>query len=308
VTDFTPDEIREYCRAWSQRAAAQYRAERLAGGPPRAHQGSPLATICEDLERADFEHLTAVVAGMTVCIVRPSAAFAGYGRDYRLLWAWCAELLIGSGRGGWLVTEPTLDRLFTMACHAALARDVPAEILGVERHARELVNEQAAVIAYLAYPLLEQVVRVSCDRHFGRDGKITQAFDTPGQLSKRHLYAVGGTCSSIGDLLWLYRQHYASPEMRANLDAIDAHLASAVAGGVAGFRVLQLWRNETMHRAAPSPVAGATSLPVIGAAILSMALLIALATREVDFSHAVSRTVKVVASGAGSSRFYPLES
>lgn len=306
MTDSTAQEIREYCRAWSERAAAQYRAERLGGGPPRAHQGSPLATICDDLELADHDRLTAVVAGLTICIVRPGGAFAGYGRDYRMLWAWCAELLLGSGRGRWLLNEPTLEGLFAVTCHTALAREVPAEILGVERHARSLVSERAAVLAYLAFPLLEQVVRLSCDRHFGADGKITQSFETPGQLSKRHLYTVGGTCSSIGDLLWLYTHHYASPGMRANLDAIDAHLTSAVPGGVAGFRVLQLWRNETMRRAAPAPVAGATSLPVIGAAVLSLAMLVALAAREGEFADAVARTLQVVAAGA--SLFYPVES
>lgn len=299
ATDESTQGIREYCRAWSQRAAAQYRSERSRGEEPRAHQGSPLATICDDIETADLAHLSAVVAGMTVCLVRPAGIFAGYGRDYRLVWAWCAEILVGSGKGAWFHREPTLGRLFTTASHTILAKEVPAEIRGVDKHARELVDAQASVLAYLAFPLLEQTLRASCHRHFGGDGRIIQAFETPGQLTRKHLYAAGGTCSSIGDLLCLYREHYANAEMRSNLDAIDEHIGATVPGAGAGFRVLQQWRKETMH--------GTGDLPVIGAATYSLAVLVALAARERDFGEAVARTLKSSSGADGEARFYPLE-
>jgi hypothetical protein len=299
VTDDTPGEIRDYCRSWSQRAAAQYRAERARGDVSRQHQGSPLATICKDVETADYAHLSAVLAGMTVCLVRPGDIFAGYGRDYRLVWAWCAEILVGAGSGVWLHREPALDRLFTVASHTVLARHVPAQIQGVNMHARELVDAQGVVLAYLAFPLLEQTLRASCTRHFGADGRITRAFETPGQLTRRHLYTAGGTCSSIGDLLWLYRQHYASAEMGANLDAIDAHIVATVPGAELGFRVIHQWRNETMR--------GTAVLPVIGAAVFSIAMLIALAGRERDFGDAVSRVLASTAGADGAAGFYPVE-
>ncbi|NTV38647.1 MAG: hypothetical protein HGA51_01630 [Demequinaceae bacterium] len=298
MTDSSPQEIRDYCRAWSQRAAAKYRAERALGEVPRAHQGSPLATICEDLETADHERLSAVLAGMTVCMVRPGGIFAGYGRDYRLLWAWCAEVLAGAGKGAWFHREPTLGTLFAVASHAVLATEVPAQVLGVERHARKLVDSRAFVVPYLAFPLLEQTLRASCSRHFGADGRITHAFDTPGQLTRRHLYSPGGTCSSIGDLLWLYREHYASAEMGANLDQIDAHLVATVPGAQPGFRVIHQWRSETMS--------GNAGLPVIGAAVFSVAVLVALAGREHDFGEAVARTLNSVRAG-GAGVFYPIE-
>ena len=298
MTDVTPGEIREYCRAWSQRAAAQYRAERARGDVSRQHQGSPLATICDDLETADHAHLSAVVAGMTVCLVRPGDAFAGYGRDYRLVWAWCAEILVGAGSGAWFHREPVLHRLFTVASHTVLARQVPAQIQGVDIHARELVDAQGFALAYLAFPLLEQTLRASCTRHFDADGLITHAFDTPGQLTRKHLYTAGGTCSSIGDLLWLYREHYASAEMRANLDSIDAHIAASVPGAELGFRVIHQWRHETMR--------GTAVLPVIGAAVFSVAMLIALAAREDDFGEAVSRILTSAAGADGAAGFYPV--
>ena len=299
MADLSAQEIRDYCRAWSERAAAHHRLERVRGGVPRLHQASPLANLCDDLETADHEHLTAVVAGLTVCLVRQGGEFAGYGRDYRLMWAWCAELLIGSGRGAQNLNESTLRRLFVLTCHAALARPVAPELPGVERHARELVIGQASVVGYLAFPLLEQVMRASCGRHFGAGGYVTHPFQTPGQLSSRHLYAVGGTCSSIGDLLWLYRQHYASPAIRENLDAIDEHLADVVPGGVLGFRVLQSWRHETLS--------GTSELPIIGAAVLSLVMLIALAECETGFGDAVARALSAAAGGSGASQFYPLE-
>ncbi len=302
MTAETPSAIREYCRAWSERVASQNRAERARGDTPRSHRGSPLATICGDLETADHSQLSAVLAGMTVCLVRPSDTFAGYGRDYRILWAWCAEILVGAGGGAWLAREPALHRLFTVASHTVLARDVPAQIQGVNVHARELVEAQGVVLAYLAFPLLEQTIRASCPRHFGADGRITHAFETPGQVTRRHLYTVGGTCGSIGDLLWLYRRHYASAEMSANLDAIDAHLAATVPGTEPGFRVIHHWRNETMR--------GTALLPVIGAAVFSIAMLVALAAREEGFAEAVARVLSSTggegrAGGAG--EFYPAD-
>ncbi len=299
MTDQSPQEIRDYCRAWSQRAAAQYRAELAHGGVPRPHQGSPLTTICDDLETADFEHLSAVVAGMTVSLVRPGGIFAGYGRDYRVVWAWCAEILVGSGTGAWFEREPTLGALFTVASHAVLAGEVPARIHEVDRHARELIDAQGFVLAYLAFPLLEQSLRSSCSRHFGVDGRITHAFDTPGQPTGKHLYAVGGTCSSIGDLLWLYRQHYASVEMGANLDSIDAHIAATVPGAELGFRVIHQWRNETMY--------GTAVLPIIGAAVFSVAVLVALVGREHDFGVAVAQTLTSASGADRVAGFYPVE-
>jgi len=271
----------------------------VRGGVPRLHQASPLANICEDLETADHERLTAVVAGLTVCLVRQGGEFAGYGRDYRLVWAWCAELLVGSGRGTQILNESTLRRLFALTSHAVLARPIAADVRGVERHARELVEGQAAVVAYLSFPLLEQVLRASCRRHFGAGGHIIHPFQTPGQLMRTHLYAVGGTCSSIGDLLWLYRRHYASRAMRDNLDAIDEHFAEVVPGGVTGFRVIQSWRNESLS--------GTSGLPVIGAAVLSLTLLVALAECEERFDDAVARALSAAAGANGASEFYPLE-
>lgn len=236
---------------------------------------------------------------MTVSLVRPGGDFAGYGRDYRQVWAWCAEILVGAGRGAWFHREPALGRLFTVASHAVLAGHVPAQIHGVNRHARELVDAQGFVLAYLAFPLLEQTLRVTCSRHFGADGRITHAFETPGQLTRRHLYTIGGTCGSIGDLLWLYRQHYASAEMGANLDSIDAHIAATVPGAQLGFRVIHQWRNETMR--------GAATLPIIGAAVFSLAVLIALAGREDDFGEAVARALSSASGAGGAAYFYPVE-
>lgn len=300
VTDNSPQGVRDYCRAWTQRAAAQHRAERARGDAPRPHQGSPLATICADIETADRNRLGAIVAGMGICLVRPGEVFAGYGRDYRLVWAWCAEILVGSGMGREFHREPTLARLFTIASHAALAGEVPPQVHGVNRHARELSSSQGFILAYLAFPLLEQSLRTSCFRHFDAEGRITHGFETPGQVTRRHLYTVGGTCGSIGDLLWLFRHHYASPEMAANLDVIDHHIATTVPGAEPGFRVIHQWRNETMR--------GANGLPTIGAVVFSLAILIALAGREHDFDSAVARSLRSAAGSDGMGEFYPLES
>ena len=299
MNDQAPQQIRDYCRAWSQRAAAQDRAERWQGRPARIRQGSPLASVCDDLETASSAQLSAIVAGFTVCMTQRDGGFAGTGRDYRLVWAWCAELLVGAGSDASPAMAQGTARVFTLAIDAMLARPVPPEVPRVGAHARALATAHASLVAYLAFPLLEQLLRASCHGHFGADGLITVAFDTPGDDRKRHLYTVGGTCSSIGDLAWLYRNHYAPAEVSANLDEVDRHLANIVVGGRTGFRVLRTWRNATMH--------GSHALPAIGAAVLNLAILVALADRDHDFDQAAVTVRRQADNGGAGARFYPLE-
>jgi hypothetical protein len=301
VSDATPQEIRAYCRAWSHRAADLQRAARVKGAPPRAQQASPLASICDDIETADHDTLSAVVAGLAVCLIQRNNEFAGYGRDYRVVWAWCAELLAGVGVGAAVTPGPewTVGRLFAATSHAVLALPVPDHVAGVDRNTRALAKEHAEVAAYLAFPLLEQVLRASCHRHFGEGGRVTRPFDTPGQRSNRHYYIEGGTCSSIGDLLWLFRHHYAPVATGADLDEIDARLAAVVPGGATDFRVLHPWQHDTMD--------SDMTLPVMGVVALNLSIIVALAGREDDFDEAAASVRRSADSGSGAARFYPPE-
>lgn len=302
MSDATPQQIRAYCSAWSQRAADLQRSARVKGAAPRAQQASPLASICDDVETADHDTLAAVVAGLAVCLIQRNNEFAGYGHDYRVVWAWCAELLAGVGVGDAVTSGPewTVGRLFAATSSAVLAVPVPHHVAGIAWNTRALAQEHAEIAAYLAFPLLEQVLRASCHRHFGRGGRVSKPFDTPGQRSNRHYYIEGGSCSSIGDLLWLFRHHYASAEMGADLDAIDARLAVVVPGGATDFRVLHPWQHDTMD--------SDITLPVMAAVALNLAIVVALAGREDDFEEATASVRLSMESGAGGGRFYPLES
>lgn len=316
MTDLTPDQIREYCRVWSVRLEAQ---RGRAQTPPTPHgllQASPLASVCEDLEDADHHQLCAILTGLAVAVVR-HGNWRGYGRDYRELWAWCAELVVGVGVGAGLGvgdTAPTrvvgrrglargfdadLRRMFALTVHAALARPIPFDSPGVGHHAHEVVDERGALLAHLSFPLLERVLRASCSHHFAPDGHVIKAFTAPGHHSRRHMYAHGGTCSSIGDLLWLFTHHYASVEMATNLAMIDKHLVSNVPGAEPGFGILQQWRYQAVR--------GSTALPVVGAAVLCLTLLVALAALEEDFEEAVTVVAMAAQVGDPAATFYPLE-
>ncbi|MCB2412776.1 hypothetical protein LGT39_07950 [Demequina sp. TTPB684] len=308
MTESSPQQILEHCRAWSQRAADLQRTARVKGAAPRAQHASPLASICDDIETAGHDTLGAVVAGLTVCLIQRNNEFTGYGSDYRTVWAWCAELLVGAGVGAPASTprasgtvpadqEWTVGRLFAAAAHAVLALPVSGQVAGVDRNTRALADDHAAITAYLAFPLLEQVLRASCHRHFARGGRIVKPFDTPGQRANRHYYIEGGTCSSIGDLLWLFRHQYAPVQIGADLDAIDARLAAVVPGGSPDFRVLHPWRHDTMD----SDIA----LPVMAAVALNLAIVVALAGRVDDFGDAAAAARDAAARGEG--RYYPLE-
>jgi hypothetical protein len=52
---------------------------------------------------------------------------------------------------------------------------------------------------------------------------------------------------------------------------------------------------------------GTAALPIIGAAVFSLAVLIALTGREHDFGEAVTRVLESVAGVDGAARFYPVE-
>lgn len=301
---------------WSYRLEQQRVAALAHGTPSGVLQASPLASVCEELEDADHEQLCAIVAGLTVAVVR-RGNWRGYGRDYRELWAWCAELVVGVGVGAGVGIgdsastrivgrrglargfDADLRRMFALTVHAALARSIPFDVPGVGHHAHEVVDERGALVAHLSFPLLERVLRATCARHFGPDGHVIKAFTAPGLHARRHMYVHGGTCSSIGDLLWLFTHHYASAEMVANLAVIDKHLVDTVPGAEPGFEILQQWRYQAAR--------GATAVPVVGAAVLCLTLLVALAGLEEAFDDAVSLVAMAGQLGDPSATFYPLE-
>ena len=316
MTDLTPQQIRDYCRLWSFRLEQQRVAALAHGAPYGVLQASPLTSVCDELEDADHDQLCAIVAGLTVAVVR-SGNWLGYGRDYRELWAWCAELVVGVGVGagvgiGASATarvvsrrglargfDADLRRMFALTVHAALARSIPFDAPGVGHHAHEVVDERGALVAHLSFPLLERVLRATCARHFGADGQIIKAFTTPGHHARRHMYVQGGTCSSISDLLWLFTHQYATTEMAANLAVIDQHLVETVPGAKPGFEILQQWRYQAAR--------GATAIPVVGAAVLCLTMLVALAGLEEAFDDAVSLVAMAGQIGDAAAAFYPLE-
>lgn len=143
------------------------------------------------------------------------------------------------------------------------------QTMSMEPNSRQWIQGSQTALGYLAFPLLEGIVKKHCSEYVSLSGEVREPFEVPGRDSGRvKTYAVGRICSSLRDLLWLLHAQVASEELRSDLDEQRAHLAAFSDQDQGGFQVLYQWRNDSLH--------GGASLTTIGGTVLNTALLIAL--------------------------------
>jgi hypothetical protein len=192
--------------------------------------------------------------------------------DHQLLWAWCAELLVGNNG-----PLSRLDReIYTLAqttARAALA-DVNSgtrEAFDRARQARDLLNNSAArflesnhvALSYLCFPLLEAIARRACGDFLDINGVVLQSFPR----SSGGSYSVTKRCSNVGDVLRLLRDRVADNTLRTDMNDLLAHVAG-IAGSTDGYETVFVWRNSSLH--------GEATRQTIGGTIYTLSLLIAL--------------------------------
>lgn len=219
----------------------------------------------------DYDELRTTAVELTKLLLLPGHNTV-IDLDHYLLWAWCAEVLIG--QNGPL---STIDReIYTLAkttTRAALAGANPPtrEAFERARQARSLLNHNAdqflesnlIALSYLCFPLLEAIARRACSTFLDINGIVLQSFPRLGGGS----YQVSKRCSNVGDVLRLLQSQVASNTLRPDLDGLLNYVAS-IAGSTDGYETVFTWRNSSLH--------GEATYQTIGGTIYTMSLLIAL--------------------------------
>ena len=244
------------------------------------------------LEPHDFiySEVRAACIGLTRALLLP-----GFNTiidfDHQLLWAWCAEVLVGSHGQFFAANEHELKSLLGLACRASLAGAARPDGSGFEErrrqyelmepNARELVNHAHEVLSYLSFPLLEGVLRKVAKTFITYDGVVLAPFQ-----GKNRKYEANDRCSNLGDLLRLLEAQIAGPDLSQALDDLKKHLQILVPGKDA-FDIVVDWRNSSLH--------GEARLPTIGGTVLSMTLIIALDQIQSDYDALRAEVMKQVA-------------
>jgi len=267
----------------------------------------------------DHEQIRAACIGLSSVLLLPGLNTV-IDQDHQWFWSWCAELLCRSG-SSYFSSESDRELRATvgLCCRAALAGVYRNDRDGWERqrdqsknmehNARAWVQGAHTALAYLAFPLLEGIVKKHCARYVGMDGRVVEAFEVAridgtarpyrvGQpcSSLRDMlwllydrvaseaaridgrarpYRVGQPCSSLRDMLWLLYDRVASEELRHDLDEQRIHLGAFASESEDGFEVLYRWRNSSLH--------GEASLSTIGGTVLSTALLISISALQAEY-------------------------
>lgn len=232
------------------------------------------------LHELNYLELRAAVLGLTRVLVRPGLSTV-IDEDHRRLWSWCAELLAGNRSNYFAAEEREIQDLLGLACRASIARlrypygrppgdpdewrkELQAMNDVINPHAQELIHGAHKLLGYLAFPLLEAILKKTCGTYVGLDGTVRTPFSVPG----RQPYTVGGRrISGACDLLWLLYGNVASSDLVAALDDVRAHLRE-LEPNEDPFDLLLRWRNTSLHKEAP--------LATIGGTVLNVALLIAI--------------------------------
>lgn len=244
----------------------------------------------------DFDAFCASIVGLTK-VVLLHGLNAVVDADHHLLWSWCAEILLCHQADVFQAEQRELRQLLVTAIHCALAgsRDPNFRPNDCRRenlinqlqniHARELVSNSLLAMAYLAFPLLEGLLKLRCAAFVDMSGKVLADFDVPkrgGESGRVKEYGPDRTrdrqCNSIRDLLMLYRRRVAGDAVGRCLDEIFARLEHLEEKS--GPDALADWRNSSLH--------GARSFPTIAGTVIGCALLVAIdgmAGRYGDLRH-----------------------
>ena len=233
----------------------------------------------------DHEQIRAACIGLSSVLLLPGLNTV-IDQDHQWFWSWCAELLCRSG-SSYFSSESDRELRATvgLCCRAALAGVYRNDRDGWERqrdqsknmehNARAWVQGAHTALAYLAFPLLEGIVKKHCARYVGMDGRVVEAFEVARIDGTARPYRVGQPCSSLRDMLWLLYDRVASEELRHDLDEQRIHLGAFASESEDGFEVLYRWRNSSLH--------GEASLSTIGGTVLSTALLISISALQAEY-------------------------
>lgn len=206
--------------------------------------------------------------------------------DHVALWSWCSELLLSPRAQIFPNEQREIKSLYETAIHASLAgcrkpvgsKEEWQEQNRIEElqphHSKLLIRKSGILLTYLAFPLLEAVLKRACARFVAFDGKVVAAFTIAHSHGASRQYDPQGRCSSLRDMLLLHHDHVADADLKTLVDQFRDHI-SALDRTQDPFDLIYSWRNQSLH--------GTASFQTIGGTILNFALLVSLSELKQNF-------------------------
>ena len=248
----------------------------------------------------NHETLCEALVSLSKVLLRPGLS-AVVDNDHFAAWAWCGQLLVTSSARIFTNEQVEIRSLYEASIHAALAHCRKPTVGLAEwqeqrhsdslqpHHGRQLLQQSYLVLAYLAFPLLEAVLKRACAAYVAFNGQVVSAFSVPSKQGSPKPYGPTGSpgssrCSSLRDLLHLHFTAVAHPHQRIFLDRFRVHL-NALDATQDPFDLIYDWRNQSLH--------GSTNFETIGGTMLSLALLISLFEIEQDFEERRLKTIEI---------------
>lgn len=265
----------------------------------------------------DHEALCASLIGLSKVLLHPGLnSVVDY--DHYALWSWCGELLLTDQYDLFPGSQREIKSLYATCIHAALANcsgppsttEEWKERRRIEEsqphHTQQFLQNSGLALAYLAFPLLEAVLKRACAAYVAFDGRVVATFPVINKQGTTRLYDPNGPfknrqCSSLRDLLFLHSTTVASPTLKTLLDQLRDHLTTLDAAQDP-FDLVQDWRNQSLH--------GSTNFSTIGGTILNLSLLISLFEIEHGFEEYRIKAIMICRAEAAESyrrpsSFYP---
>ncbi|MGF6984734.1 hypothetical protein QFZ99_004211 [Paraburkholderia atlantica] len=276
----TADEITRLCDDWL--AAVMQPGGAIAIGA--ASERFRLRANGVNFHEIDFDALCASLVGLTKVVLLPGLNTV-VDADHHLLWSWCAEALLCHRAQVFQAEQRELRELLATAIHCALAgsrnpnlrpsdwhrENLISQLQSI--HTQELAGSSLLALVYLAFPLLEGLLKLRCAAFVDLSGRVVADFDVPkrgGELGRVKEYGPERPrvrqCNSIRDLLMLYRAQVTGDAVGRNLDEIFARLEQLEEKP--GPDALADWRNSSLH--------GARSFSTIAGTVIGCALLVAI--------------------------------
>jgi hypothetical protein len=286
MAQLTPGHIAKLCDDWCA-ASATAGGGIAIGSNTEKHRLLVNGVVFHELDHAA---LCAALAGLSKVLLLPGLNTI-VDHDHFAFWSWCGELLLNPRANLLPRDQHEFKSLYETAVHAALANcrrptstreEWEAQTQAAElqpHHSKLLLRESSLVLAYLAFPLLEAVLKRACHAFVSLDGSVIARFSVPNRQGNARTYDPLGTyrdqqCSSLRDLLVLHHAQVAEPGLKLLLEELCSHIAR-LDGSQDPYDLVYRWRNQSLH--------GTTNFQTIGGTVLNLSLAISLFEIRTDF-------------------------
>ncbi|MDU0113496.1 hypothetical protein RT723_10900 [Psychrosphaera aquimarina] len=270
------EEIKTLCDNWCEAALQP------GGGFVMGHETEKNRLLANGLQfhEVGFEELVAAINGLSKVLLLPGMNTV-INQDHYGLWSWCGEVIFSYHSEYFSLEEREIRSLFETCIRASLCgcRNPSLNHEEWERqnniaqqiphNTQYFIQNSSLSLAYLAFPLLEAVVKRVCHQYIGLDGKVKAEFTIVGKNGRDRNYGIQGKvskqCSSLRDLLFLLYNYVADDELIWLLDEFRSSI-QRLDEDTDPFDLIYKWRNQSLH--------GTTNFQTIGGTLLNLSLLI----------------------------------